>query len=47
VELKRRNGGHTPGGMLVWLPQKNVLISGDIVHVDRTLGLLPVGRSKA
>jgi glyoxylase-like metal-dependent hydrolase (beta-lactamase superfamily II) len=46
IELKHRNGGHTPGDMLVWLPQKNVMFSGDVVYVDRTLGLLPVSRSK-
>jgi glyoxylase-like metal-dependent hydrolase (beta-lactamase superfamily II) len=45
-ELKHRGGGHTPGDMLVWLPQKNVLFSGDVVYVDRVLGLLPVSRSK-
>jgi glyoxylase-like metal-dependent hydrolase (beta-lactamase superfamily II) len=46
MELKHRSGGHTPGDMLVWLPQKNVMFSGDVVYVDRTLGLLPVSRSK-
>ncbi|TXT36813.1 MAG: soxH [Comamonadaceae bacterium] len=47
IELKHRNGGHTPGDMLVWLPQKNLLFSGDVVYVDRILGLHPVSRSKA
>lgn len=46
-ELKHRGGGHTPGDMLVWLPQKNVLFSGDVVYVDRVLGLHPVSRTKA
>lgn len=46
IELKHRNGGHTPGDMLVWLPQKNVLFAGDVVYVDRVLGLIPVSRSK-
>lgn len=46
IELKYRNGGHTPGDMLVWLPQKNVLFAGDVVYVDRVLGLIPVSRSK-
>ncbi|MDO8719844.1 MAG: MBL fold metallo-hydrolase [Polaromonas sp.] len=46
-ELKHRGGGHTPGDMLVWLPQKSVLFTGDVVYVDRVLGLHPVSRSKA
>jgi glyoxylase-like metal-dependent hydrolase (beta-lactamase superfamily II) len=46
IELKYRNGGHTPGDMLVWLPQKNVLFSGDVVYVDRVLGLHPVSSTK-
>lgn len=47
IELKHRSGGHTPGDMLVWLPQKNVLFTGDVVYVDRVLGLHPVSRTKA
>ena len=46
IEVKHRNGGHTPGDSLVWLPQKNVLFSGDVVYVDRTLGLLPVSKTR-
>lgn len=45
-ELKHRGGGHTPGDWLVWLPQKDVLFSGDVVYVDRVLGLHPVSRTK-
>jgi hypothetical protein len=45
-ELKHWGGGHTPGDWLVWLPQKNVLFSGDVVYVDRVLGLHPVSRTK-
>lgn len=46
IELKHRQGGHTPGDTMVWLPQKNVLFSGDVVYVDRVLGLHPVSRTK-
>ena len=46
IELKYRGGGHTPGDMLVWLPQKKLLFSGDVVYVDRVLGLIPVSSSK-
>lgn len=47
IELKHRGGGHTPGDTLVWLPQQNVLFSGDVVYVDRVLGLHPVSRTNA
>jgi glyoxylase-like metal-dependent hydrolase (beta-lactamase superfamily II) len=46
-EIKYRGGGHTPGDILVWLPKKNVLFSGDLVYVDRVLGMLNVSSSKA
>lgn len=47
LEIKHRGGGHTPGDILIWLPQKNVLFAGDIVYVDRVLGLINVSSSKA
>jgi glyoxylase-like metal-dependent hydrolase (beta-lactamase superfamily II) len=45
-EFKHRGGAHTPGDMLVWLPQKTVLFSGDVVYVDRLLGVIPVSQTK-
>ena len=33
--------------MLVWLPQKKLLFSGDVVYVDRMLGVIPVSQTKA
>lgn len=47
LEFKYRGGGHTPGDMLVWLPQKRVLFTGDVVYVDRILGLIPVSKTQA
>jgi glyoxylase-like metal-dependent hydrolase (beta-lactamase superfamily II) len=47
IELKHRHGGHTPGDTLVWLPQKNVLFTGDVVYVDRVLGMHPVSNTKS
>ena len=47
LELRHRGGGHTPGDMMVWLPSKNVLFSGDIVYVDRILSVIPVSNTKA
>ena len=46
-EFKHRGGAHTPGDMLVWLPQQRVLFSGDVVYVDRLLGVLPVSQTRA
>jgi glyoxylase-like metal-dependent hydrolase (beta-lactamase superfamily II) len=46
VELRHRGGAHTPGDMLVWLPAQRVLFSGDVVYVDRLLGVLPVSRTR-
>lgn len=33
---------HTPGDSVVWLPQEGVVFAGDIVFVDRLLGVLSV-----
>lgn len=45
-EFRHRGGAHTPGDMLVWLPQSGVLFSGDVVYVDRLLGVIPVSLTK-
>jgi glyoxylase-like metal-dependent hydrolase (beta-lactamase superfamily II) len=47
VEFKHRGGAHTPGDLLVWLPAQRVLFSGDVVYVDRLLGVLPMSQTKA
>lgn len=44
-EFRHRGGAHTPGDTMVWLPQKNVLFTGDVVYVERMLGVLPVSRT--
>lgn len=46
LEIKYRGGAHTPGDILVWLPGKGVLFSGDVVYVDRLLGVIPVSQTK-
>ena len=46
-ELRHRGGGHTPGDMMVWLPERRILFAGDIVYVDRLLGVIPVSNTKA
>jgi glyoxylase-like metal-dependent hydrolase (beta-lactamase superfamily II) len=32
---------HYPGDAWVWLPQQKVMFSGDLIYVDRLLGVLP------
>lgn len=32
---------HTPGDLIVWVPEQNVAFAGDIVFAERMLGLLP------
>ncbi len=46
LTVVHRNGGHTPGDSLVWLPQSGVVFTGDVVYVDRILGLHPVSLTK-
>lgn len=41
VELIHTGGGHTLGDSIVWLPQEQVAFTGDIVFVQRMLGVLP------
>lgn len=46
VELRHRGGGHTPGDMMVWLPQQSVVFTGDIVYVERLLAVLPISSTR-
>lgn len=46
VHILHRGGGHTPGDSLVWLPQHGVVFTGDVVYVDRVLGLHPVSSTR-
>jgi len=42
IQLLYFRGGHTPGDSVVWLPKQSVLFAGDLIYVDRLLGVLPV-----
>jgi glyoxylase-like metal-dependent hydrolase (beta-lactamase superfamily II) len=46
IELKHRGGAHTPGDMMVWLPDRSVLFTGDVVYVERLLGVIPASNTK-
>ncbi len=37
----RYTNAHFPGDAWVWLPKRNVVFTGDLVYVDRILGVLP------
>jgi glyoxylase-like metal-dependent hydrolase (beta-lactamase superfamily II) len=46
MQFVHRQGGHTPGDMMVYLPVTGVVFTGDVVYVDRILGLHPVSKTK-
>ena len=37
-EIMHRGAAHTPGDSFVWLDERDVMFTGDIVYVDRILG---------
>ncbi|MEX0971272.1 MAG: MBL fold metallo-hydrolase [Paracoccaceae bacterium] len=37
-EIMHRGAAHTPGDSFIWLDERNVMFTGDIVYVDRILG---------
>ena len=41
IHLLHFQPAHTPGDSIVWLPQEGVVFAGDLVFVDRLLGVLP------
>jgi glyoxylase-like metal-dependent hydrolase (beta-lactamase superfamily II) len=46
IQLLYFQGGHTPGDSVVWLPREGVLFSGDMIYVDRLLGVLPFSSAR-
>lgn len=46
-ELYHTGQAHTPGDSYIWLPQKKVMFTGDIVYVERMLGVGPQSNSKS
>ncbi len=41
IRILHFHAAHTPGDSVVWLPKEGVLFAGDIVYVDRLLGVMP------
>ncbi|HXK55505.1 MAG: MBL fold metallo-hydrolase [Gammaproteobacteria bacterium] len=46
-EIHHSGQAHTPGDSYVWLPGKRVMFTGDIVFVERMLGVGPESNSKS
>lgn len=47
LELHHIGQAHTPGDLLVWIPQAAVAATGDIVYVGRMLGVMPHSNSRS
>ena len=47
MQIHHAGPAHTPGDSFVWLPQKSVMFSGDIVYVERMLGVGTQSNSKS
>lgn len=47
LELHHFGPAHTPGDSMVWLPDHKVMFTGDIVYVDRALGIGPARNAKS
>lgn len=41
LEIRRAGPAHTPGDSIVWVPRKGVAFAGDVVYVERMLGVGP------
>ncbi|PLX38520.1 MAG: MBL fold metallo-hydrolase [Hyphomicrobiales bacterium] len=46
IEIHHPAPAHTPGDSFVWLPAENIVFTGDIVYVDRLLGVMDHSSSK-
>ena len=46
-EIYQAGQAHTPGDSFIWLPQQSVMFTGDIVYVDRMLGVMDHSNSKS
>ena len=46
-QLRHAGQAHTPGDSYVWLPRQKIMFSGDIVYVERMLGVGAQSNSKS
>lgn len=46
LHIRHIGAAHTPGDSFIWVPAKSTVFTGDIVYVDRLLGILDHSNSK-
>jgi glyoxylase-like metal-dependent hydrolase (beta-lactamase superfamily II) len=46
LDLRHRGAAHTPGDMMVRIPNVDVVFTGDVVYVERMLGVIPVSNTR-
>jgi glyoxylase-like metal-dependent hydrolase (beta-lactamase superfamily II) len=46
-ELRHAGQAHTPGDVFIWLPEQDVMFTGDIVYIERMLGIGEQSTSKS
>ena len=46
LEVRHRGAAHTLGDLMVRVPALNTVFSGDVVYVERMLGVLPVSNTR-
>jgi len=44
-DITHAGQAHTPGDSFIWVPEKSTVFTGDIVFVERILGISPVSHS--
>ncbi|MCW8916467.1 MAG: MBL fold metallo-hydrolase [Magnetovibrio sp.] len=44
-QIRHVGSAHTLGDSFIWMPGKNVMFSGDIVYIERMLGIGPAGNT--
>ncbi len=47
MQLRHPGPAHTPGDSYIWLPQQKVVFTGDIVYVERMLGIGSMSNSRS
>ncbi|MFC3674483.1 MBL fold metallo-hydrolase [Ferrovibrio xuzhouensis] len=47
IEIRHPGQAHTPGDSFIWLPEQGIAFAGDIVFMDRLLGIGPQSSSRA
>ncbi len=47
IEIYHAGAAHTPGDAFIWVPSEQVVFSGDIIYVQRMLGVGPMSSSSS